>query len=62
MNKLGLIVPDVMLPSGTNPYVQHGRLVLDVVPFDRGKDTNRPRVMFATPAYVMHQCERPLYE
>ena len=49
VNKMTL--PDVLLPSGTIPYVEHGRLVSDVVPFDRGKDINRPHVMFATPAY-----------
>ena len=43
-------------------YVEHDRLVPDVVFFDRGKGINRPRVMFATPAYVIHQCERPFYE
>ena len=62
MNKLRLTVRDVLLPSGTNPYVEHGRLVPDVVPFDRGKDINRPRVMFTTPAYVIRQCERPFYK
>ena len=29
---------------------------------DRGKDINRPRVKFATPAYVIHKCERPFDE
>ena len=52
----------MLLPSGTIQYVEHDRLVPEVVPFDPGKDTNRPRVMFATPAYVIHQCERPFYE
>ena len=51
----------MLLPSGTISYVEHDRLFRDV-PFDRGKDINRPRVMFATPAYVIHQCERPFYE
>ena len=36
----------MLLPSGSNAYVEHGRLVPDVVPFDRGKDINRCRVMF----------------
>jgi len=52
----------VLLPSGTIPYVEHDRLVPDVVSFDRGKDINRRSVMFATPAYVIHQCEKPFYE
>ena len=37
----------MLLPSGTNPYIEHGRLVPDVVPFDRGKDVNRPHVKFS---------------
>jgi len=52
----------VLLPRGTNPNVEHGRLVPDVVPFDHGKDINFPRIKFATPAYVIRQCERPFYE
>ena len=52
----------MLLHSGTIPYVEHGRLVPDVVPLDRGKDINRPRVMFVTPAYVIHQCEKPFDE
>ena len=61
VNKIRLNVLDVLLPSGTNPYVEHSRLVPDVVPFDHGKDTNLPHVKFATPAYVIRQCERPFY-
>jgi len=52
----------VLLPSGTIPYVEHNRLVPDVVPFDCGKDINSPRVIFNTPAYVIRNCERPFYE
>ena len=43
-------------------HAEHGRLVPDVVPFDRGKDTNLPHVKFATPAYVIRRCEKPFYE
>jgi len=50
-----------LLASGTNPYAEHGRLVPDVVPFDHGKDSNLPHVKFATPAYVIRRCERPIY-
>ena len=52
----------MLLSSGTNPYVEHCRLVPDVVPFDRGKDINLPHVKFATPAYVIRRCERPFYK
>jgi hypothetical protein len=34
---------------GTNPYVEHGRLVPDVVPSDHDKDINLLHVNFATP-------------
>ena len=57
-----MTVQDELLSSGRNPYGEHGRLVPDVVPFDHGKDTNLPRVKFATPAYVIRRCERPFYE
>jgi len=43
-------------------FSSRGRLVPDVVPFDRGKDINLPHVKFATPAYVTCRCERPFYE
>ena len=59
--KWHLTVRDVLLSSGTNPYVEHGRLVPDVVPFDHGKDINLPHLNFATPAYVIRRCERPSY-
>jgi len=52
----------VLLPSGTNPYVELSRLVPDAVPFDHGKNTNLPRVKFATPAYMIRRCERLFYE
>ena len=52
----------MLLSSGTNPYIEHGRLVPDVVPFDHGMDINLPHVKFATPAYMIHRCERPFYE
>jgi len=52
-----LTVRDELLSSGRNPYVEHGRLVPDVVPYDHGKDTNLPHVKFATPAYVIRRCE-----
>ena len=45
----------MLLSSGTNPYVERGRLVPDVVPFDHGKDINLPHVKFATPAYVIRR-------
>ena len=47
---------------GTNPYVELGRLVPDVVPFDLGKDIYLPHIKFATPAYVIRRCERQFYE
>ena len=56
-----LTVRDELLSSGTNPYAEHGRLVPDVVPFDRGKDTNLPCVEFATLACVIRRCERAFY-
>ena len=37
----------MVLSSGTNHIVEHGRLVPDVVPFDNGKDKNLPHVKFA---------------
>ena len=57
-----MTVRDVLSFNGTNPYVGHGRLVPDVVPFDHGKDTDLPHVKFATPAHVIRRCERPFYE
>ena len=36
LNKMTLTVLDELLSSGTNPYVEHGRLVLDVVHFVHG--------------------------
>jgi hypothetical protein len=45
----------VLVSSGTNPYVGHGRLVPDVVPFDHDTDISDPHVTFATPAYVIDQ-------
>jgi len=62
VNKMTLNSWDVLLFSGTNPYVEHGRLVPDVVPFDHGKDINLPHGKFATPAYVFRRCDRPIYE
>ena len=62
MNKLRLTVRDVLLPSGTNPYVEHGRLIPDVVSFDHDTDKSLTHVTFATPAYVIRRCERPFYE
>ena len=53
---------DVLLSSGTNPYVQQSPLVPDVVPCDHDKDVNLPHVEFATPAYVTRRCERQFYE
>jgi len=50
-----------LLDSGTNPYAEHGRLVPDVVPFNHGKTKNLPHVKFATPAYLIRRCERPIY-
>jgi hypothetical protein len=52
----------VLVSSGTNPYVEHGRLVPDVVPFDDDSDISLPHVTFATPTYVIRICERPFYE
>ena len=52
----------MLLSSGTNQNVEHGRLVPDVVHFDHGKDINLTHVKFATPAYVIRRCEEPLYE
>ena len=47
-----LTARDVLFSSSTNPYVEHGRLVPDVVPFDHGKDINLLHIKFATPAYA----------
>jgi len=44
----------VLLHRGTNPNVEHGRLVPDVVPFDHRKDINFNRVKFE----VHHTCIR----
>ena len=52
----------MLLSSGTNPYVEHGSLVPDVVHFNHGKDINLLHVKFATPAYVIRRCERSFYE
>jgi len=62
VNKIILTVLDVHLPSGTNPYVEHGPLVPDVVPSDHGTDTNSLRVKFATRSFEISQHERPFYE
>ena len=48
---------DELLPSCTNPYAEHGRLVPDVVPFDHGNDTKLPHVKFATLAFAIRRCE-----
>jgi len=48
-----------MLSSGTNPYVEQGSLVPDVVPCDH-KDVNF-HVQFATPTYVTRRCNRQFY-
>jgi hypothetical protein len=45
----------VLVSSGTNPYVGHGRLVSDV-PFDDDKDISLPHVTFEAPAYVIRRC------
>ena len=62
VNKMMLNSLYVLLSNGTNPYVEHGHLVPDVVPFDHGKDINLLHVKFATPAYMIRRCERPFYE
>ena len=62
LNKMTPNSSDVLVSSGRNPYVEHRRLVQDVVPFDHDTDKSFPHVMFATPAYGMRGCERPFYE
>ena len=52
----------MLLSSGTNPQVDQGPLVPDVVPCDHDKDVNFPQVEFATPAYVTRRCKRQFYE
>ena len=52
----------MLLSSGTNPYVEQGRLVPDVVPYEDDKDVNFPHVDFARPAHVTRQCKRQFYE
>ena len=47
-----LTVGDVLLSSGTNPYVEQGPLVPDVVLCDHDEDVNFPHAEFTTPAYV----------
>jgi len=42
----------VLLSSGTNPYVEQGPLVPDVVTCDHDVDVNLPHVEFVTSAYV----------
>jgi len=51
-----------MLSSGTNPYVEQGPPVPDVVPCDHDKDVNPPHVEFATPTDVTCQCKRQFYK
>ena len=43
----------MLVSSGINSNVEHGRLVPDVVLFDDEMDRSLPRVTFATPAYVI---------
>ena len=52
----------MLVSSGTNPYVEHDRLVPDVVPFDHDMNKSLPHVTFAIPAYVIRGFERPFYE
>ena len=42
----------MLLSSGTNPYVEQGRLVAGVVPYEDDKDVNFPDVDLARPAHV----------
>jgi hypothetical protein len=53
---------DVLLFCGTNPYVEQGPLVPDVVPCGHDKSADIPHVDFATPAYMTCLCKGQFYE
>jgi len=61
VNKMTPKFRDLLVFSGTIPYVAHVRLVPDVVPFVHDTDISLPHVTFATPVHVIRPCERPLY-
>jgi len=52
----------VLLPSGTNSYVEPGLLVQDVQSSNRDKGVNFPHVELTTATYVTHQYDRQFYE
>jgi len=52
----------VLLPSGTNSYVEPGLLVQDVQPSNWDKKVNFSHVEFTTSTYATHQYDRQFYE
>lgn len=61
LNKKVLLDDDVLLRSGTNPYIEQGLLVQDSEKSDHDKDRNLSQVEFAALARATPRWERKLF-